>query len=202
MAKYDLIKMEKKLSKYMDENRFLHTRCVMYTCAALAMKYGYDLEKAQVAGLLHDSAKCIPNQKTLEMCEKHQIVCSTFEKTHPFLLHAKLGAYIAKEKYGVEEEEILNAITFHTTGRAQMSLLEKIVYTADYIEPMRYKAPNLEKIRKLAFEDLDECIYEITKDILSYLGDNSDNIDSMTQIAFQFYEKLHIERFEGKETNL
>lgn len=202
MAKYDLTKMEKKLSKYMDENRFLHTRGVMYTCAALAMKYGYDLEKAQVAGLLHDSAKCIPNQKTLEMCEKYHIVCSTFEKEHPFLLHAKLGAYIAKEKYGIEEEEILNAITFHTTGRAQMSLLEKIVYTADYIEPMRYKAPNLEKIRKLAFEDLDECIYEITKDILSYLGDDSDNIDSMTQIAFQFYEKLHIERFEGKETNL
>ena len=137
---------------------------VMYTCAALAMVYDYDLEDAQAAGLLHDSAKCIPNKKKLKLCSQHDIPVSDFEKDHPFLLHAKLGAYVASSKYDIKDEEILTAITYHTTGRPGMSLLEKIVYISDYIEPMRDKAPNLAKVRKIAFEDLDECMYEILKE--------------------------------------
>ena len=92
MGKYDFIKIKKKLSKYLDEARFEHTMGVMYTCAALAMVYDYDLEDAQAAGLLHDSAKCIPNKKKLKLCSQHDIPVSDFEKDHPFLLHAKLGA--------------------------------------------------------------------------------------------------------------
>ena len=99
MAVYDLYHMQKKLEKYLDEQRFLHTLGVMYTCASLAMVHGYNLMDAQVAGLLHDSAKCIPNKKKLEMCKKHHIPVTEVEREHPFLLHAKLGAYIAKEKY-------------------------------------------------------------------------------------------------------
>ena len=143
MGKYDFIKIKKKLSKYLDEARFEHTMGVMYTCAALAMVYDYDLEDAQAAGLLHDSAKCIPNKKKLKLCSQHDIPVSDFEKDHPFLLHAKLGAYVASSKYDIKDEEILTAITYHTTGRPGMSLLEKIVYISDYIEPMRDKAPNL-----------------------------------------------------------
>ena len=163
MGKYDFIKIKKKLSKYLDEARFEHTMGVMYTCAALAMVYDYDLEDAQAAGLLHDSAKCIPNKKKLKLCSQHDIPVSDFEKDHPFLLHAKLGAYVASSKYDIKDEEILTAITYHTTGRPGMSLLEKIVYISDYIEPMRDKAPNLAKVRKIAFEDLDECMYEILR---------------------------------------
>ena len=151
MGKYDFIKIKKKLSKYLDEARFEHTMGVMYTCAALAMVYDYDLEDAQAAGLLHDSAKCIPNKKKLKLCSQHDIPVSDFEKDHPFLLHAKLGAYVASCKYDIKDEEILTAITYHTTGRPGMSLLEKIVYISDYIEPMRDKAPNLAKVRKIAF---------------------------------------------------
>lgn len=73
MGKYDFIKIKKKLSKYLDEARFEHTMGVMYTCAALAMVYDYDLEDAQAAGLLHDSAKCIPNKKKLKLCSQHDI---------------------------------------------------------------------------------------------------------------------------------
>ncbi|MDO4307761.1 MAG: bis(5'-nucleosyl)-tetraphosphatase (symmetrical) YqeK [Eubacteriales bacterium] len=194
MAQYDFPKMQKKLSKYLDEDRMNHTMGVMYTCAALAMAHGYDLKDAQAAGLLHDSAKCIPNKKKLKMCEEHKIPVSDFEKTHPFLLHAKLGAYIAKEKYGIKDEEILSSIAYHTTGRPGMSTLEKIVYIADYIEPMRDKATHLPKIRKLAFEDLDECMYEILKDTLIYLEENPKDIDSTTKDAFIYYKDLHIER--------
>ncbi|MCI6006129.1 MAG: bis(5'-nucleosyl)-tetraphosphatase (symmetrical) YqeK [Blautia sp.] len=195
MAQYDFLKMQKKLSKYLDEDRMAHTMGVMYTCAALAMVHNYDLKDAQAAGLLHDSAKCIPAKKKLKMCEEHKIPVTDFEKEHTFLLHAKLGAYIAREKYGIKDEEILTAITYHTTGRPAMSTLEKIVYIADYIEPMRDKALHLPKIRKLAFEDLDECMYEILKDTLIYLEVNPKDIDSTTKDAFVYYKDLHIERF-------
>ena len=77
------------------------------------------------------------------MCSQNKIPVTEFEQTHPFLLHAKLGAYVAKAKYGVTDQEILSSITWHTTGKPDMTLLEKIVYIADYIEPKRDKAPNL-----------------------------------------------------------
>lgn len=199
MAKYDFRKMEKKLSKYLDEERMAHTMGVMYTCAALAMVHGYDLEDAQAAGLLHDCAKCIPNKKKVKLCRQHKIPVTEFEESHPFLLHAKLGAYIARVKYGIEDREILSAITYHTTGCESMSTLERIVYIADYIEPMRDKAPGLAFIRKLAFQDLNECMYEILKDTLAYLEENPKDIEKTTKEAFLFYKDLHIERSKSKE---
>ena len=194
MSDYDFIKMQKKLAKYLDENRYEHTLGVMFTCASLAMVHGYDLKNAQVAGLLHDSAKCIPNKKKLKICAEHHIPVSDFEKEHPFLLHAKLGAYIAKAKYNVTDKEILSAITYHTTGKPDMTMLEKIVYIADYIEPKRDKAPNLKVVRKLAFQDLDECMYKILADTLAYLEENPKDIDSATKDAFLYYKDLHIKR--------
>ena len=198
MAVFDYIKAEKKLSKYIDEERLEHTKGVRYTCACLAMVYGADLEKAQIAGLLHDCAKCIPNKKKLKMCEEHSIPVSDFEKDHPFLLHAKLGAYLAEKKYDIQDEDILNSIVYHTTGRQNMSVLEKIVYIADYIEPMRYKALNLSEVRKLAFTDLDECMYKILNDTLEYLNGSSDEIDYATVEAYEFYKELHRNRKENE----
>ena len=194
MAKYDLVKMQKKLVKYLDEDRFQHTMGVMYSAACLAMAHGYDIQDAQAAGLLHDCAKCIPNKKKIRLCEQHNIAITEFEKTHPFLIHAKLGAYIAEKKYNITDREILNAITWHTTGRPGMSMLEKIIYIADYIEPMRDKAPNLSRIRPLAFVDLDECMYEILRDTLDYLEKNPKEIDETTREAFEYFDELHRNR--------
>ena len=191
MAEYDFIKMQKKLAKYLDEDRYEHTLGVMFTCAALAMVHDCDLITAQTAGLLHDCAKCIPNKKKLKMCSQHHIPVSEFEQEHPFLLHAKLGAYVAKAKYDVTDENILSAITWHTTGKPEMTLLEKIVYIADYIEPKRDKAPNLAIVRKLAFQDLDECMYKILGDTLAYLEENPKDIDNATKDAFLYYRDLH-----------
>ena len=105
-----------------------------------------------------------------------------------------VSGYLAEEKYGIKDPEILSAITYHTTGKPEMSVLEKIVYIADYIEPGRFKAPNLAKIRKLAFQDLDECMYEILKDTLIYLEENPKDVDSATKDAFVYYKDLHMER--------
>ncbi len=196
MSEYDLLKMKKKLVNYLDESRFEHTLGVMYMCAALAMVYGEDLNRAQTAGLLHDCAKCIPTKKKLKICEEKKLEVSEFEKTHPFLLHAKIGAYIAEEKYGVHDPGILSAITWHTTGKPDMNLLEKIVYVADYIEPLRYKARDLARIRRLAFEDLDECIFVILKSTLAYLGDSPKDVDITSRLAYDYYKNIHNRRKE------
>lgn len=188
---YDLQKMEKKLKKYLDRNRFIHTQGVMYTCASLAMVHDIELDKAQVTGLLHDCAKCIPNDKKLGICKKNRIPVSELEAENPFLLHAKLGAYLAEKKYHVSDREILSAITCHTTGKPMMSTLEKIVFVSDYIEPHRNKAPNLSQIRKMAFIDLDECVYLILRDTLHYLNNNPKTIDTTTEDAFIYYKELH-----------
>ena len=194
MAEYYFIKMQKKLAKYLDEDRYEHTLGVMFTCAALAMVHDCDLITAQTAGLLHDCAKCIPNKKKLKMCKDTKTPVTDFEREHTFLLHAKVGAWVAREKYGVTDPEILSAITWHTTGKPEMTLLEKIVYIADYIEPKRDKAPNLAIVRKLAFQDLDECMYKILGDTLAYLEENPKDIDNATKDAFLYYRDLHMKR--------
>ena len=187
MADYDFAKIEKKLSKYLDEDRFQHTMGVMYTSACLAMVHGYDVKDAQVAGLLHDCAKCIPNKKKLKMCSEHNIPVSDFELGHPFLLHARLGAYIAHEKYGIDNQEILSAINYHTTGRREMSLLEKIIYIADYIEPNRREIPGLSKIRQIVFQNIDQAICLSSERTIRYLEDNGNKIDPMTIKTYEFY---------------
>ena len=188
MADYDFAKIEKKLSKYLDEDRFQHTMGVMYTSACLAMVHGYDIKDAQVSGLLHDCAKCIPNKKKLKMCSEHNIPVSDFERSHPFLLHSRLGAYIAHEKYGIDDQEILSAINYHTTGRREMSLLEKIIYIADYIEPGRRELPNMKEVRPLAFTDIDQCLYRILEDSLVYLNSRNISVDPMTQKTYDYYK--------------
>ncbi len=190
MSTYNIIKMQKKLKKYVDEMRYIHTQGVMYTAAALAMCYGADIEKAQVAGLLHDCAKCIPNAKKLKLCRQYNIPVSDVESNSPYLLHASLGAYIAREKYHVKDPEILSAIACHTTGKPAMTMLEKIIFISDYIEPMRSKAPNLERIRSLAFSDIDYAVFTTLRDTLIYLENEKACLDNQTVVAYNYYKEL------------
>lgn len=182
-------KIKKTLKKELDKDRYEHTLGVMYTSACLAMANGYDMEKAQLAGLLHDCAKCIPNEKKLKICAKNNIPVTQVEKDNPFLLHAKVGAFLARALYEIEDEEILHAISVHTTGAPAMNTLDKIVFIADYIEPKRDKAANLKEIRKTAFEDLDEALKMILCDTINYLNGskNDKNIDPMTLETYHYY---------------
>lgn len=184
-----LNKIKKTLKKELDKDRYEHTLGVMYTSACLAMANDYDMEKAQLAGLLHDCAKCIPNEKKLKICAKNNIPVTQVEKDNPFLLHAKVGAFLARVLYEVEDEEILHAISVHTTGAPAMNTLDKIVFIADYIEPKRDKAANLKEIRKTAFEDLDEALKMILSDTIHYLNGskNDKNIDPMTIETYHYY---------------
>lgn len=179
--------IEKQLKKALDKERFNHTLGVMYTAAALAMAHGVDMEQALYAGLLHDCAKCIPNEEKIALCRKYQIPVSVAEERSPFLLHAKLGAYYAKNTYEIQDEEILHAIKVHTTGEPGMNLLDKIIYIADYIEPNRDQAPNLAEIRKLAFQNLDETMEKILSDTLNYLKEKGGEIDPLTAETYAYF---------------
>lgn len=191
----EIRKLRKKIEKVQDAKRFEHTLGVEYTAAALAMCYGASVEDARLAGLLHDCAKCLTDEKRLSICKKNDIPVTEIEMRNPFLLHAKVGAFLAKEKYGVGKQDILNAILYHTTGHENMSLLEKIIFVADYIEPGRKQAPNLLEIRKLAFQNLDNAMLQILEDTLKYLQSGGGETDPMTEITWRYYkEKMEEER--------
>lgn len=194
MNQQKIRKLKKKLRRHLDKERYEHTLGVMYTAGAMAMAYQVDMEKAIIAGLLHDCAKSISSEKKIKLCQKYNLSINEFEKKNPGLLHAKLGASIAKEKYKISDKEILDAIAYHTTGRPNMTLLDKIVYIADYIEPNRSAAPNLDDVRRLAFVDIDACLYMIIKDSLDYLKTREMVVDIATEQTFQFYEKQIIKK--------
>ena len=199
---YNLTKIQKKLKKVLDEDRYNHTLGVMYTAASLAMRYDENMHLAQTAGLLHDCAKCIPNDRKLKLCIKYDLPMSGVERRSPYLLHAKLGAYLAREEYGVDHPGVLGAIEWHTTGKPDMTMLEKIIYLADYIEPGRQKAENLPQIRKMAFSDIDRAIYMTLRDSLIYLEKRGGEVDEMSRTAFEFYSELEQQKQQKeKEEN-
>lgn len=188
--KYSIEEIQDKLRKKFKGNRFIHTLGVQYTSVCLAMKYGEDLKKAELAGLLHDCAKQLPEKKMIELCEKHHETISEMEYSQPFLLHGKAGACIAREKFDIHDEDILNAMRYHTTGRPAMTLLEKIVFVADYIEPGRKKAEHLDELRKMAFENIDETVLIILEQTLNYLKETDKMIDHHTVITRDYYKEL------------
>lgn len=121
-------KLRKKLKSKLSDSRYEHSLSVSFTCICLAMRYGYPLDKAELAGLLHDCAKCYDDKEILKYCEKHNIPVSEMERKVPAVLHAKYGAWLAKKNYEIEDSEILNAIACHTTGKPNMQMLDKILY--------------------------------------------------------------------------
>lgn len=190
MKTIDLKKIRKAMEKTLDPKRYEHTLGVEYTAAALAMCHDVSIKDAQLAGILHDCAKCMSDEKKLSLCEKHNISVNEAERKNPSLLHAKVGSFLAMEEYGVTDQDVIHAILNHTTGRPNMSPLEKIIFIADYIEPGRNKAARLDEIRKLAFVDLDRTLVYILKDTLEYLGTVEEEIDPMTQKTYDFYSQI------------
>ncbi len=189
-----LEELQEELKGVLKKRRYNHTIGVRYTAQAMAMCFDEDIIKAGYAGMLHDCAKYLSDVEIMSECTKHHITCSKAEKLKPSLLHAKLGACYAREKYGMEDELVLSAIRWHTTGKPGMNTLEKIIFIADYIEPDRKMLPGMEEIRKAAFSDLDKAMYLILKNTLEYLGDMEERqrecIDVYSVDAYDFYKEL------------
>ena len=185
----ELREISRKLSKILKKNRYEHTLGVMYTAASLAMCYGGDVQKAMTAGLLHDCGKYLSAEDQIRFCKKKEIPLTESELQMPALVHAKLGAYLARHEYGIKDSDILDAITYHTTGRPDMTLLEKIVYIADYIEPNRREIPGLEQIRKIVFIDIHRAVCLSAGSTVRYLKNGGKAVDPMTINTYNFYKK-------------
>ena len=182
-----------KLHEVLPAKRFRHSLGVAYTAASIAMCYQYpQTDQIVIAGLLHDCAKYLKDTEILMECKNHQLAITAVEERNPHLLHGKLGAYLAVSEYGITDPEILSAITWHTTGRPDMSFIEKVIFLCDYIEPNRtqHTEPSLSLIRETAFHDIDLAITMTLISTLSYLSGTSREIDPQTQLTYEFYSAL------------
>ena len=195
----DLEKIQKKLKKKLDANRYRHTLGVMYTAGALAMRYQENLEDALTAGLLHDCGKYGSVKDQIRLCRKNKLELSAEELKIPALIHAKLGAHLAQKKYHIKDQRILDAIRYHTTGRPEMSILDKIIYLADYIEPHRKMIPGLSEIRRLSYIDLDQAVCNCADATLRYLQKAGRFVDPMTQETYAYYRKQQFQKEENKD---
>lgn len=188
-----LEKYNEYIKKNLSSKRYIHSLGVSYIAAALAMKYNIDIYKAQTAGLLHDCAKSIKHSELIDKCKKANIALSEIEYNSPELLHSKYGAYIARKKFNIEDSDIIDAIYYHTTGRPNMQILEKIIFVADYIEPNRSNLPQLNTIRQLAFENIDKAIEMICNSTIEYLKSNDADIDTETLNTLEYYKSQNNE---------
>lgn len=175
------------------QKRFAHTIGVVDKATRLALKWGCSLENARLAALLHDCAKYVDENTKLALCAKYGVAVSDIERNNTELLHAKAGALLAYETYGIRNPEILSAIFYHTTGKPNMNLLEQIIFVADYIEPGRKHSDKLPEYRKLAKKDINKVTAYILRDTLEYLeskhADASAVVDPATRETYEFYKK-------------
>ena len=182
------------LRKKLDAARYEHSLGVAYTACSLFLAHGHgsteELSRAYTAGLLHDCAKCLDEEKRDKLIKKYNVELTEIEKKHPFLIHAKLGAVLARVKYGVSDEEILSAIRWHTTGCVNMSFLEAVIFSADFIEPNRKQLPCYEEIRPLIYKNMDKAVKLILEHTLEHLKNKGQAIDEHTLEAYEYYNKL------------
>ena len=162
------------LKANLKEKRYVHTLGVADTAKKLARINGVSEEKAEIAGLIHDIAKNLPKEIMQEIIEENNILLSEVEKNNSDLWHSIIGPIVAKEKLNIDDDEILSAMRWHTTGKENMSTLEKILYIADMIEPSR-NFDGVKEIREITFKDLDKGVilglthsikFLLTKDLL------------------------------------
>ena len=167
-----------------DPKRVPHVLGCSHTAAELAARFGEDPGPARRAGLLHDVTKALPGPEQLKLCDKYGMMLDTFERSHPKLLHAKSGAAVAGAVFG-ESAAVQSAICWHTTGKPDMTLLQKILYLADYMEPNR-DFPGVERLRALAQHDLDEAVLLGLEMSLDLLTETRQPIDVNSRAARDF----------------
>lgn len=169
---FSINELEQYLKENLVEKRFDHVLRVRDTAVILAKHYGVDEYKAEIAALGHDIAKNTKLDELKKIINDNNIILTEDEEKTPELWHGIVAPIICKKLFNINDEEVLSAMRWHTTGKANMTSLEKIIYIADMIEPGR-KFPGVEDIRKLAFEDLDKGVLHGLTHSIKYLLDNN-----------------------------
>jgi len=172
-----------QVREQMTEHRFIHTLGVALTAEALARQYGADPKEADLAGILHDYCKFWERKKMEEIIQKEESMPSDLLRYDKELWHAPVGAYIVERDLGVTNPMVLDAIRYHTSGRQNMTLLDKILWLADYIEPGR-QFPGVEEIRELARKNLNEALAKALGNTLMFLIKQNKKIYPLTVEAY------------------
>lgn len=153
-----------KLSK----KRYEHSVRVAETAVKLAKVHEEDIKKAEIAGMLHDYCKELPKEEIISIAVDHDLLTSEYDLLMPQILHGPIASVLLKKENILQDEQILQAIRFHTTGHPSMDTLAKIIFIADYIEPGR-NTPNIDDLMGIAIKNLDECVVEIIERTSKYL---------------------------------
>lgn len=164
----NLKEIEQTLKQRLSPKRFAHILGVSQTAQQLAKRYGSDEQQALIAGLLHDCAREISNDRLLQLARSFGIVVNAADPAEMAVLHAKVGAQLANHEFGIHDETICDAIACHTSGKVGMNLLDKIIYLADCIEPSRHYE-GIEKLREIASKDLNQAVLKAIDRSIVYL---------------------------------
>ncbi len=178
------------VKEILSPKRYQHTLGVVDAAKDLAMRYGGDVQQAQIAGMLHDITKECSVPEQISFCAEFSIGLTNLELRSPKLLHAKTGAGYAQHRLGVDDPMILDALRYHTTGRRDMTKLDKILYLADYIEVNR-DFPGVDEVRALIDQGLDVMMCQAMKQTIGELLDKPAPIHPDT---FECYNQLLLER--------
>ena len=162
------VEIEKYLKSKLPPKRYTHVLSVRELALDLAEKHGADLRKVNLAALLHDCAKWMKNSEQYEAAASHGIQLDEVERHNPSLLHALIGVEFAVSRFDVEDPEVLNAIRIHTTGSGKMTLIDKILYVADFAEPKRDHA-EADAVRALAYQNLNKAVFEVSRYKIEHL---------------------------------
>ena len=165
---WGLEEIREYLKNNLKPSRYGHTLGVVNTAIKLAEIYGEDKSKAEIAALCHDVAKNMSNEELRKLIDNENIILSIDEENTQELWHSIIAPVIARKVFGIEDEEVLNAMRWHTTGKENMTNLEKIVYLADLIEPSR-KFDGIDEIREIAYKDLDLAMLKALTHTTIYL---------------------------------
>lgn len=180
--------------KQMNDYRYKHTLGVVETAKDLAVIHGVDECKATLAALFHDLAKEFSATKKRRYCEGYEIVVDDFMSNNIHLTHGAIAAYMVEAEFEIEDEDILNAIYNHTLGSTNMSDLEKIIYIADIIEPNRKRAKKLDKLRRLAYTDLNQAMKFALERNVTYLNSKNREVHPVIYAIIEEYN--HIDKEE------
>ncbi|GFN30291.1 bis(5'-nucleosyl)-tetraphosphatase (symmetrical) YqeK [Paenibacillus xylaniclasticus] len=173
--------MIESVKAQMPERRWLHVQGVMATSVELANRFGADPERAELAAILHDVAKYWPTERMERIIREEQLPQELLEYDKE-LWHAPVGALVAEREYGVTDPEVLDAIRYHTSGRIGMTLLEKIVCLADYMEPSR-EFPGVNKIRAEAEHSVEKALLAGFDSTIAFLLEKGKRIFPLTVSA-------------------
>lgn len=172
------------IERNFSDKRKIHTFAVRDTALKMAEHYGADPEKVETAALFHDMFRGVPEQ-SINCYVKHLGLDKKY-MDNPNLAHGKIAAIIMERDYGIEDPDVIHAVSYHTTGRPGMSLIEKIIYIADAIEPNRVY-PKVDTLRRLAFENLDKAVLESLKHTIKYIENRGLYLDQDTVLAKKYY---------------